>query len=96
MSEEVFRAVARELGDGPKKNGGPLAGALHRETRGALILVFANDPGPRQLKRAQAGPVDSRDFATLFSYALPQAAEPLGRIGFRVKQSGTGAMVDAN
>jgi len=40
--------------------------------------------------------VDSRDFATLFSYALPHAAEPLGRIGFRVKQSGTGAIVDAN
>ena len=90
------RDAIEHIAGSPKKNGGPLAGALHRKTRGALILVFANDPAPRQLKRAQAGPVDSRDFATLFSYALPHAAEPLGRIGFRVKQSGTGAIVDAN
>ncbi len=92
------RDAIEHIAGSPKKNGGPLAGALHRKTRGALILVLANDPAPRQLKRAQAGPVDSRDFATLFSYALPHAAEPLGgRIGFRVKQSGTGgAIVDAN
>ncbi|MCJ0906089.1 Z1 domain-containing protein [Rhodococcus sp. ARC_M6] len=90
------RDAIEHIAGSPKKNGGPLAASLYRKTRGALILVFANDPGPRQLKRAKAGPVDSRDFATLFSYALPHAAEPLGRIGFRVKKSGTGAIVDAN
>ncbi|MGC0363083.1 hypothetical protein ABH922_001067 [Rhodococcus sp. 27YEA15] len=89
------RDAIEHIAGSEKKNGGPLAASLYRKTRGAMILVFANDPSPRQKKRAQVGPVDPREFATLFSYALPQASEPLGRIGFRVKQSGAGAIVDA-
>ncbi|MHA4850958.1 MULTISPECIES: Z1 domain-containing protein [unclassified Rhodococcus (in: high G+C Gram-positive bacteria)] len=91
------RDAIEHIAGSPDKNGGTQAQKLHRRTRGALILVFASDPeaGSRQMKRAKTGPVDPSDFATLFSYALPYAAEPLGRIGFRVKKSGAGAIVDA-
>ncbi|WP_072804246.1 Z1 domain-containing protein [Rhodococcoides yunnanense] len=91
------RQVIEHIAGSPEKDGGPNASALYRPTRGGLILLFANDPEEksRHYKKAQTGPVNPLDFATLFSYALPYASEPNPRVGFRVKKSGAGAIVDA-
>jgi hypothetical protein len=77
-------------------SGGPQAVSLHTATRGAILLTFALDNGdddaqPRDLP---PGPVAARDIASLFSWALPYAAAPSGRIGFRTRRSGAGAIVD--
>jgi hypothetical protein len=66
------------------------------ETRGAMLLTFALDNGERDA-RAQDLPqacVASADVATLYSYALPYAAAPTRRIGFRTRKSGAGAIID--
>lgn len=89
------REVIAHIAGSPEKNGGPLAAKLHTPTRGGMILVFANDPNPRFRGKAKTGPVNPVDFATLFSYALPYAAEPTPRVGFRVKKDGQDAIVDA-
>lgn len=91
------RQVIEHIAGSPNKDGGPHASRLYRPTRGGLILLFANDPDrkTRHYKKAQTGPVSPLDFATLFSYALPYASEPSPRVGFRVKKSGAGAIVDA-
>ncbi|MGU3435069.1 Z1 domain-containing protein [Actinomycetes bacterium M1A6_2h] len=90
------RDAIEHIAGSKSKNGGALAESLRQKTRGALILVFASDPpSSRHFKKALTGPVDPRDVATLFSYALPYAAEPKPRIGFRVKTAGAGAIVDA-
>ncbi len=76
---------------GGEKFGGELAESLYRSTRGALLLSFAADPRVVDQK-AGANPcdlksvVDPKDIATLFSYALPHAAAPGGRIGFAAKK----------
>jgi len=91
------REAIEHIAGAPGKDGGPHARQLRQGTRGGLILVFANDPavGSKNMKRAKTGPVDPGDFATLFSYALPYLAEPTPRIGFRVRQPGPDAIVDA-
>lgn len=89
------REVIAHIAGSPERDGGALASKLHTPTRGAMILVFANDPNPRFRGKAKTGPVDPVDFATLFSYALPYAAEPTPRVGFRVKKDGQDAIVDA-
>jgi hypothetical protein len=90
------RDAIEDIAGSPDKNGGPLAKELHKPTRGALILLFASDPGStRHIKKARSGPADPRDIATLFSYALPFAAEPTPKVGFTVRRSGAGAIVDA-
>lgn len=91
------RQVIEHIAGSPHKNGGAAAAKLFGPTRGGMILLFANDPETesRQYKNAQTGPVSPMDFATLFSYALPYASEPNPRVGFRVKKSGSGAIVDA-
>lgn len=88
------RDAIESIAGNTDKDGGPLARQLHRPARGGLLLMFASDPADRHLKRAATGPIDPQDLATLFSYALPRAAEPKGRVGFRVKKTG-GAIVDA-
>ena len=91
------RDAIEHIAGSPDKDGGPLARELHTPTRGGLILLFASDPGSsRHIKKAKAGPADPRDVATLFSYALPFAAEPTPKVGFTVRRSGAGAIVDAN
>ncbi len=91
------RDAIEHIAGSKSRNGGMLAESLRRKTRGAMILVFASDPPSRRhFKKALTGPVDPRDVATLFSYALPYAAEPTPRVGFRVKASGAGAIVDAD
>lgn len=76
---------------GGEKYGGGEAEKLFSPTRGALLLSFAADPrtsdsnvgaSPADLKPV----VDPKDIATLFSYALPKAAAPGGRIGFAAKR----------
>lgn len=91
------RQVIEHIAGSPRKDGGDNAAKLFRPTRGGLILLFANDPekDSRHQKKAQTGPVNPLDFATLFSYALPYASEPNPRVGFKVKKSGAGAIVDA-
>lgn len=91
------RQVIEHIAGSPNKDGGTNASKLFRPTRGGLILLFANDPDEhnRHYKKAQTGPVNPLDFATLFSYALPYASEPNPRVGFKVKKSGAGAIVDA-
>ncbi|MEV0106228.1 Z1 domain-containing protein [Nocardia sp. NPDC050799] len=83
---------------GGDKLGGVLAESLFTPTRGALLLSFAADPhgvdpktgaDPADLKPI----VDPKDIATLFSYALPKAAAPGGRIGFAAKKKGRGLVV---
>lgn len=91
------RQVIEHIAGSPNKDGGPNASALYRPTRGGMILLFANDPNEksRHYKKTLSGPVNPLDFATLFSYALPYASEPNPRVGFKVKKSGAGAIVDA-
>ncbi|WP_231912167.1 Z1 domain-containing protein, partial [Rhodococcus sp. HS-D2] len=83
---------------GGEKLGGDVAESLYTPTRGALLLSFAADPhgvdpnfgaNPADLKPV----VDPRDIATLFSYALPKAAAPGGRIGFAAKKRGNQLVV---
>ncbi|MDY6808084.1 MAG: Z1 domain-containing protein [Actinomycetota bacterium] len=89
-------AIEHIAGNPEKLVGGPLAQRLHQPTRGGMLLLFANDPkSQRHLQSQKRGKVDSRDIATLFSYALPYAAYPTPTVGFTVKESGAGAIVDA-
>jgi hypothetical protein len=77
-------------------SGGPLAVSLHTATRGAMLLTFALDNGnpDARVRDLPDRPVAARDVATLFSYALPYAAAPIGRIGFKTRKSGGGAIID--
>ena len=75
--------------------GGPVAVGLHTPTRGAMLLTLVSDTEPpARAKDLPLGPVSPGDIATLFSYALPYAAAPTGRIGFRTRKSGGGAIID--
>jgi len=59
-------------------------------TRGAFLLTFAGDSTSTRFHDAKGGtdpkklpnPTDPKDIATLFSYALPLASAPGGRIAF--------------
>jgi len=75
--------------------GGPLAVTLHTSTRAAILLTFALDTGVFDAKASglPPGPVAVTDVATLFSWALPYAAAPNGRIGFQARKSGAGAII---
>ena len=89
-------AIEHIAGNPEKQVGGPLAHRLRKPTRGAMILLFASDPkSPRHLADVKRGKVDPRDVATLFSYALPYAADPAPKIGFTTRRSGAGAIIDA-
>ncbi|MFT4041689.1 MAG: Z1 domain-containing protein [Gordonia sp. (in: high G+C Gram-positive bacteria)] len=89
-------AIEHIAGNPEKKVGGPLAQRLYRPDRGAMIMLFASDPkSERHFKSIDRGRVNPRDVATLFSYALPYAADPSPKIGFTTKQSGAGAIIDA-
>lgn len=76
-------------------DGGALATSLQSRTRGALLLTLALDNGNRSARAADLpdAPVDPTDVASLFSMALPYACAPTGRIGFRTRKSGAGAIV---
>ena len=78
-------------------SGGPLAVKLRTPTRGALLLTLALDSVDEKA-RAQDLPegvvVDPGDVASLFSFALPYDCAPLGRIGFKTRKSGAGAIID--
>lgn len=89
-------AIEHIAGHGDRR-GGAAAERLRTPTRGGMILLFASDPAARsrQMKRAEDGPVDPADLATLFAYALPLAAQPTPRIGFTVRRPNGGAIVDA-
>jgi hypothetical protein len=78
-------------------DGGPLAMTLHTPTRAGMLLSFALDTGEPTAgpKNLPAGPVDPRDVATLFSWAMPYDSAPSGRVGFKSRKSGAGAIVDA-
>lgn len=86
------------IADPLDESGGPQAVALHTPTRGAMLLTFALDNGDNDAdpKNLPAGPVSARDIATLFSWALPYEAAPGGRIGFRTRKSGAGAIIDTS
>ncbi|WP_188587485.1 Z1 domain-containing protein [Gordonia jinhuaensis] len=89
-------AIEHIAGNPDKRVGGALAEQLRTPTRAGMILLFASDPkSPRHLRDPERGKVDPRDVATLFSYALPYAACPQPRIGFRVHAADAGAIVDA-
>lgn len=89
-------AIEHIAGNPSKTVGGPLASALRKPTRGAMILLFASDPkSQRHLKSHKRGTADPRDVATLFSYALPYLADPSPKVGFTVRKVGAGAIVDA-
>lgn len=77
------------------ESGGALATSLHTRTRAALLLTFALDMKDSDAQPANLppGPVSPVDVATLFSWALPYAAAPGGRIGFRTRKSGAGAII---
>ena len=86
----------RDIAGFPIKTGGPLAVELCGPTRGALLLTLALDNGNDAARAADLppGPVAATDIASLFSLALPYACAPSGRIGFRTRKSGAGAIVD--
>ena len=91
------RAAIEHIAGGPAL-GGANADALHTPTRGAMLLTFAGDPASKEKAdrdpRGWTGPIDPRDVATLFSFALPLSAAPRGRIGFRVRdESRSGAAI---
>lgn len=89
------RDALEHIADGTERNGGALAEELCTGTRGALLLNFAADTSAGLLPGDLPEPhVDPRDVATLFSWAVPRAAAPLGRIGFKVRKKGCGAIVD--
>ncbi|MGY1701418.1 Z1 domain-containing protein [Geodermatophilus sp. SYSU D00766] len=77
------------------EEGGPLAVSLHTPTRGALLLSFALDSGVPNASPVglPPGPIAAGDVATLFSYALPYLSAPVGRIGFKTRKSGAGAII---
>lgn len=91
------RDAIEHIAGSPERRGGAAADRLRTRTRGGMILLFASDPveNSRQMKRAEDGPIDPSDLATLFAYALPFDANPLPRVGFRVRSQGGGAIVDA-
>ncbi|MDT0276656.1 Z1 domain-containing protein [Blastococcus goldschmidtiae] len=77
--------------------GGPVAQALHTATRGGLLLTFALDaenPDVKPQDLQQTQDIPSADIASLFSYALPYLSAPSGRIGFKTRKSGAGAIID--
>jgi hypothetical protein len=63
-------------------------------TRGAFLLTFAADSTSTRFHDAQGrtdpsklpNPTESKNIATLFSYALPLASAPAGRIAFTVRR----------
>lgn len=63
-------------------------------TRGAFLLTFAADSASPRLNdihkvtdpRKLPEPADPKDVATLFSYAVPLASAPAGRIAFTVRR----------
>lgn len=63
-------------------------------TRGAFLLTFAGDSGSARFHDAKGitdpkklpDPTDPKNIATLFSYALPLASAPAGRIAFTVRR----------
>ena len=61
-----------------------------------MLLTFGLDNGDRDAKPVDLPdrPVSPSDVATLFSWALPYDAAPGGRIGFRTRKSGGGAIID--
>ncbi len=75
-------------------SGGAKAVELRRETRGALLLTLTYDPAGRSSGGVPDGPLHPADVASLFSLALPYECAPAGRIGFRTKKSGGGAIID--
>ncbi|WP_231127940.1 Z1 domain-containing protein [Mycobacterium colombiense] len=78
------------------ESGGALAVQLHTQTRAAMLLTFALDTKDPDAEPARlpAEAVSPTDVATIFSWALPYAAAPGGRIGFRTRKSGGGAIID--
>lgn len=68
--------------------------ALKVATRGALLLTFAGDSNATRFHDAKGvtnpqllpNPTDPKNIATLFSYALPLASAPAGRIAFTVRR----------
>jgi hypothetical protein len=63
-------------------------------TRGAFLLTFAGDSSSTRFHDAKGftdpkklpSPTDPKNVATLFSYALPLASAPAGRIAFTVRR----------
>lgn len=63
-------------------------------TRGAFLLTFAGDSNSARFHDAKGvtdpkklpNPTDPKNIATLFSYALPLACAPAGRIAFTVRR----------
>ena len=78
------------------QSGGALATSLHTPTRAGMLLTFALDMKDPDAQPANLPPgvLSPADIATLFSWALPYAAAPGGRIGFRTRKSGAGAIID--
>lgn len=78
---------------------------LKVSTRGAFLLTFAGDSTAARFHDAKGvtdpklllDPTKSKDIATLFSYALPLASAPAGRIAFTVRRKDRpdDAIVDA-
>ena len=68
--------------------------ALKVPTRGAFLLTFAGDSTSARFHDAKGvtdpkmlpDPTNPKDIATLFSYALPLASAPAGRIAFTVRR----------
>lgn len=78
-------------------SGGPRARSLRTPTRGGFLLTFAldsEDVDASPLSLPTGVSVPARDVASLFSYALPYATAPSGRIGFKTRKSGAGAIID--
>ena len=68
--------------------------ALKVATRGAFLLTFAGDSASPRFHdgdrvtdpKMLPNPTNPKDVATLFSYALPLASAPAGRIAFKVRR----------
>ncbi|WP_205781385.1 Z1 domain-containing protein [Planctomonas deserti] len=98
-SERRHRAALEVVSQKPDREveAGDAAAALSTPTRGAILLTFSIDPevdpgtSPEEytelVKRANwPDRVEPADVATLLSLALPYAAAPRGRVGFRVRR----------
>lgn len=92
------RAAIERIAGNVDAPGGQAAIDLSTPTRGALLLTFAADPelGKDRSPDNLRDPIDLKDIATLFSIAMPYAAAPRGRFGFRVidKSQAQEAIID--
>ena len=82
------RDAIEAMAGNPDSSGGVSAEAYCTGKRGAMLLTFAADPkiGGERDPRKLPNRMESKDVATIFSFAIPHSAAPKGRIAFTVER----------